>query len=105
MDILLKHGSRMNIMDADAACVLAVLDVQEKCQHLVKEEFKQFSPLTFKKKTLADAVVDYFVKVQVDVDRYIHVRVREHPDGLRTLVSVERNKSESDEIKTVTYSE
>lgn len=71
--------------------------MKSKVEEDVKETFDEFTPVHYKTQVVAGT--NYFIKVRVNVDKHLHIRVHRSLQGEFTLAAVQQEKSLEDELK------
>nr|XP_037281227.1 cystatin-A2-like [Rhipicephalus microplus] len=90
-------GLSQELKPADATVQEICDKVRSDVEKKLGQNFAEFTPVNYRTQVVNGT--NYFVKVRVGSDQYVHVRAHKSIQGDVTLAAVQDNKSLNDEVE------
>ncbi|XP_075551954.1 cystatin-A2-like [Dermacentor variabilis] len=90
-------GLSQELKPADAQVQEVCEKVRSDVENKLGQNFEEFTPVNYRTQVVNGT--NYFVKVRVGSDQYVHVRAYKSFQGDVTFAAVQENKSLEDEVE------
>ncbi|KAH7948131.1 cystatin-A2 [Rhipicephalus sanguineus] len=90
-------GLSQELKPADATVQEICEKVRSDVENKLGQTFAEFTPVNYKTQVVNGT--NYFIKVRVGSDQYVHVRAHKSFQGDVTFAAVQENKSLDDEVE------
>ncbi|KAH6928738.1 hypothetical protein HPB50_018864 [Hyalomma asiaticum] len=90
-------GLSQELKPADSTVQEVCEKVRSDVENKLGQTFTEFTPVNYRTQVVNGT--NYFVKVRVGADQYVHVRAHKSLQGAVTFAAVQENKALDDELE------
>ena len=89
----------MSEISIDEESKAVALEMKENVEKKINKKFSTFEPIRYKSRIMGGKI--FLIKIKVDNDSYIHIKVHRLPtnSGQKVLIYVQENKTLNDNLE------